>query len=115
MAGKFPLNGNRPVSTEDPTGSIPNSQEDVVVQINLQIEQDESVPVPLLFVAIDPNTDVLQVLATNYEGSDEGARSVATTLETAARAIREKLGELEATDDKPKRPRFNPQPVGGKR
>lgn len=108
---------NYPVSTEDPTGRVPNSKEteDVLVQIGLHIEQDPSVPVPIIQLAVDPETDILHVLATNYDMSDEGARSVATTLETAARAIREKLGELEATDDKPKRPRFNPQPVGGKR
>ncbi|UVF61334.1 hypothetical protein SEA_SPARCETUS_5 [Microbacterium phage Sparcetus] len=88
-------------------------KEDVVVRIGLHIEQDGEIPVPCIAIAPDPENDVLHIVATNYEGTHEGARAVAQTLELAAQAIRNKLGEQVHEADK--RPRFNPRPVGGAR
>lgn len=82
------------------------------VQLHLEIDQDDSVPFPLVQIAlpeVEEGSAFIRIVASNFKSSDDGARAVASLLENAAGAIRSKLGE----QDKPKRPRFNPRPVGG--
>ena len=118
MAGKFPLNGGRPVSTEDPTGRVPNSKEtNIKVEVHLEIEHDAEVPFPLVQVALadaDEGSETIRIVATNFTESVEGAEAVAVLLQHSAMAILEEIGKT-GEERAPKRPRFNPQPVGGKR
>ena len=91
-----------------------NAEQDRLIKVGLVIEDDNTVPVPLVQVALDtltpqdPGVDYIKVVATNWEASDDGARAIAAFLKVAAQAIEEELGVKAA----PKRPRFNPQPRG---
>lgn len=78
----------------------------VEYKVALRIEQDETVPVPLVQVALQEEGDqaLITVVATNWAASDTGAQAVASLLRETAEAIDRELGAA------PKRPRFNPQP-----
>lgn len=103
---------------------MPNSE--VEYKVGLHIEQDDEVPVPLVQIALeeaDNNRALIRVVATNWAASDTGAQAVASLLRQTAEAIEHELGLERAEPEdrtagqverKTVRPRFNPQPRGGK-
>lgn len=114
MAGKFPLNGNRPVSTARPSEGIPSERH--TVQVSLQIEDrdpdaqvDGRLVQAVTLVVRNDEEDSLVIQASNWTADETGARAIAATLELAAQAIMHKLGEEKP---EPKRPHFNPRPAG---
>ena len=93
------------------------SDKDAMVKLGLHIEQDKDVPMPIIQIALDADTDILHVLATNYEGSPDGARAVSEILRVASDAIDAKLVRegghgRGASQVGPTHKRFNPQPAG---
>ena len=73
-------------------------------------ESDHPLVVVIGLVQTDDGEVVLKVEARGFEESDAGAVDLAETLEAIADSIRSRL----AQPAQPKRPRFNPQPRGGK-
>lgn len=91
---------------------------EAVVHVSLTIEQDDTVPVPLVQVAFDTThepdgADHVVVVATNWAESNTGAAAVAAFLRTAADAIDAELG-FERAKAQPARTRFNPRPAGAR-
>ncbi len=81
-------------------------------------EPDHPLMVVIGLVRTDDGEVVLKVEARGFEESDAGAIDLAEHLEAIAQGIRSRLARQTAQQKpKPKRPRFNPQPLnkqGGK-
>ena len=81
-------------------------------------EPDHPLMVVIGLVRTDDGEVVMKVEARGFEESDAGAIDLADALEAIADSIRFRLArQLVQQKQKPKRPRFNPQPLdkqGGK-
>ncbi|QPX61849.1 hypothetical protein SEA_DANNYDE_5 [Microbacterium phage DannyDe] len=103
-----------------------SSNNEVEYKLAFRIEQDNTVPVPLVQIGLTEDEQgkaMIGVVATNWAASDTGAQAVASLLRETADAIDRELGLERAepedrtagqVEHKTVRPRFNPQPRGQK-
>lgn len=98
-----------------------SSNNEVEFKLAFRIEQDGDVPMPLVQVGLteQDGSALIACVATNWAASDTGAQAVASLLRETADAIDRELGVSRlggrlAESTEPKRPRFNPQPMGKK-
>lgn len=119
------------------------SDKKIEFKVGLHIEDEPDISASVVSIGTDPETGVTHVLGTNFEASSVGARAVAELLAQCSEAIYAELvrsGEhgrnvseaeyrkrppraiphdnaspyMTPPDQRPARPRFNPQPRGGK-
>ena len=88
----------------------------IEVRVQLSIETDDTVPFPLVQLAVPEITEgseFINIVGTNFTESNDGAKAIAVLLQHAAMAILEELDET-GEERAPVRPRFNPKPVGSR-